>query len=27
VISCVLPGPQFLAYLVLWIVIPPDTRA
>jgi phage shock protein PspC (stress-responsive transcriptional regulator) len=26
VISCVLPGPQFLAYLVLWIVMPPDTR-
>ena len=27
VISCVLPGPQFIAYIVLWIVIPPDTRA
>jgi phage shock protein PspC (stress-responsive transcriptional regulator) len=27
VISCVLPGPQFIAYLVLWIVLPPDTRA
>jgi phage shock protein PspC (stress-responsive transcriptional regulator) len=27
VISCVLPGPQFVAYLVLWIVMPPDTRA
>jgi phage shock protein PspC (stress-responsive transcriptional regulator) len=26
VISCVLPGPQFIAYVVLWIVIPPDTR-
>jgi phage shock protein PspC (stress-responsive transcriptional regulator) len=26
VISCILPGPQFIAYLVLWIVIPPDTR-
>jgi phage shock protein PspC (stress-responsive transcriptional regulator) len=26
VISCVLPGPQFIAYLLLWIVIPPDTR-
>ena len=24
VISCVLPGPQILAYLVLWIVIPAD---
>ena len=27
VVSCVLPGPQFIAYLVLWIVLPPDTRA
>jgi phage shock protein PspC (stress-responsive transcriptional regulator) len=27
VISCVLPGPQFIAYLVLWLVLPPDTRA
>ena len=26
VISCVLPGPQFIAYLLLWIVIPRDTR-
>jgi phage shock protein PspC (stress-responsive transcriptional regulator) len=26
VISCVLPGPQFIAYLVLWAVLPPDTR-
>lgn len=26
VLSCVLPGPQFIAYLVLWIVIPKDTR-
>jgi phage shock protein PspC (stress-responsive transcriptional regulator) len=24
VISCVLPGPQILAYLLLWIVIPED---
>jgi phage shock protein PspC (stress-responsive transcriptional regulator) len=22
----VLPGPQFIAYLLLWIVIPKDTR-
>jgi phage shock protein PspC (stress-responsive transcriptional regulator) len=22
VISCILPGPQFLLYLVLWFVIP-----
>ena len=26
VVSCILPGPQFIAYLVLWIVIPKDTR-
>ena len=26
VLSCVLPGPQFTAYLLLWIVIPKDTR-
>lgn len=24
VISCVLPGPQILAYLVLWVLIPAD---
>lgn len=24
VISCVLPGPQFLAYLLLWVLIPSD---
>jgi phage shock protein PspC (stress-responsive transcriptional regulator) len=24
VLSCILPGPQFVAYLVLWIVIPAD---
>ena len=24
VISCVLPGPQFIAYLVLWVVMPRD---
>ena len=24
VVSCVLPGPQILAYLLLWIVIPED---
>jgi phage shock protein PspC (stress-responsive transcriptional regulator) len=21
-LSCLLPGPQFIAYLVMWIVIP-----
>lgn len=26
VVSCVLPGPQILAYLVLWVLIPKDTR-
>ncbi|MGY1806720.1 PspC domain-containing protein [Blastococcus sp. SYSU D00669] len=26
VLSCILPGPQFIAYVVLWIVLPPDTR-
>ncbi|MGY1602862.1 PspC domain-containing protein [Geodermatophilus sp. SYSU D00815] len=26
VVSCVLPGPQFIAYLVLWIVLPKDPR-
>lgn len=25
VISCVLPGPQFLAYLLLWVLIPADS--
>jgi phage shock protein PspC (stress-responsive transcriptional regulator) len=26
VVSCVLPGPQFNAYLVLWVVMPRDDR-
>jgi phage shock protein PspC (stress-responsive transcriptional regulator) len=26
VVSCVLPGPQFIAYLVLWVVMPADDR-
>jgi phage shock protein PspC (stress-responsive transcriptional regulator) len=26
VLSCVLPGPQFIAYLLLWVLIPPDDR-
>jgi len=25
VLSCLLPGPQFIAYIVLWIVMPNDT--
>ena len=24
VLSCVLPGPQFIAYVVLWVLIPSD---
>jgi phage shock protein PspC (stress-responsive transcriptional regulator) len=24
VISCVLPGPQFIAYLLLWALLPAD---
>jgi len=24
VISCVLPGPQFLLYIALWILMPSD---
>jgi phage shock protein PspC (stress-responsive transcriptional regulator) len=24
VISCVLPGPQFVAYLLFWLLIPAD---
>ena len=26
VVSCVLPGPQFVAYLLLWVLIPSDDR-
>ena len=26
VVSCVLPGPQFIAYLVLWVLMPRDDR-
>ena len=25
-LSCLLPGPQFLAYLVLWILMPSEQR-
>jgi phage shock protein PspC (stress-responsive transcriptional regulator) len=24
VLSCILPGPQFIAYLLLWVLIPAD---
>lgn len=29
VLSCLLPGPQFVIYLVMWVVIPnePETAA
>lgn len=26
VISCVLPGPQFLAYLLFWVLMPNEPR-
>lgn len=25
VLSCILPGPQFVAYLVLWVIMPKDS--
>ena len=24
VVTCVLPGPQFIAYIVLWVLMPKD---
>jgi phage shock protein PspC (stress-responsive transcriptional regulator) len=29
VLSCLLPGPQFIVYIVMWVVIPnaPETAA
>ena len=27
VISCLLPGPQFLVYIVLWILMPDERKA
>ncbi|MFD5699152.1 PspC domain-containing protein [Streptomyces lasiicapitis] len=27
VLSCLLPGPQFLLYIALWIVLPGENRA
>ena len=24
VVSCILPGPQFLIYVVLWIILPAE---
>ena len=26
VLSCLLPGPQFVAYIVLWIMMPNEDR-
>ena len=26
VVSCLLPGPQFLLYLMLWLIIPSESR-
>lgn len=25
-ISCLLPGPQFIAYIAMWIIIPSERR-
>jgi phage shock protein PspC (stress-responsive transcriptional regulator) len=27
IVSCLLPGPQILAYIALWILMPKDPRA
>ncbi|BCK68997.1 PspC domain-containing protein [Streptomyces glebosus] len=27
VVSCLLPGPQFLVYLALWILLPSEDKA
>ncbi|MFT4081352.1 MAG: PspC domain-containing protein [Nocardioides sp.] len=27
VVSCLLPGPQFIAYIVLWLLMPEDDTA
>jgi phage shock protein PspC (stress-responsive transcriptional regulator) len=26
VLSCLLPGPQFVVYIVLWILMPDESR-
>jgi phage shock protein PspC (stress-responsive transcriptional regulator) len=26
VLSCLLPGPQFIVYLVLWVIMPNEDR-
>lgn len=25
-LSCLLPGPQFIAYIAMWIIIPPELK-
>ncbi|MEU7868376.1 PspC domain-containing protein [Dactylosporangium sp. NPDC049140] len=27
VISCLLPGPQFVIYIVLWVLMPDESKA
>jgi phage shock protein PspC (stress-responsive transcriptional regulator) len=27
VISCLLPGPQFVIYLILWVLMPDESKA
>ncbi|GAA3449882.1 PspC domain-containing protein [Dactylosporangium matsuzakiense] len=27
VLSCLLPGPQFVIYIVLWVLMPDESRA
>ena len=27
VVSCLLPGPQFIVYIVLWVIMPDARRA
>ena len=27
VLSCLLPGPQFVVYLVLWVLMPDESKA
>jgi phage shock protein PspC (stress-responsive transcriptional regulator) len=24
VLSCLLPGPQFVAYIILWVIVPSE---
>ncbi|GAA0737312.1 PspC domain-containing protein [Dactylosporangium roseum] len=27
IISCLLPGPQFVVYIVLWVLMPDESKA